>query len=65
MEYITITKDENKYGFKKGDRFMIKRNIMNECVVIIPDEHTPNVILSERQLRRYGTLEGTPQLCFH
>lgn len=64
MEKVTMTKNSPKYGFKKGDEFVVKRNIMNECVVIM-DEHTPNLILSERRLRTYGTLTGTPQLCFH
>lgn len=59
-----MTKNSPKYGFKKGNKFVVKRNIMNKCVVIM-DEHTPNLILSERELRNYGTLTGTPQLCFH
>ena len=65
MENVTMTKNSQKYGFKKGDKFMVKRSIMNECVVIIPNEKTPNVILSEKKLKWYGKLEGTPQLCFH
>ncbi len=59
MEKVKMTKNSPKYGFKKGDEFVVKRSIMNECVVIM-DEHTPNLILSERKLRNYGTLTGTP-----
>lgn len=64
MEKVKMTKNSPKYGFKKGDEFVVKRNIRNKCVVIM-DEHIPNLILSERKLRNYGTLTGTPQLCFH
>ena len=64
MEKVTMTKNSPKYGFKKGDEFVVKRSIMNECVVIM-DEHTPNLILSEHKLRSYGTLTGTPQLGSH
>lgn len=64
MEKVTMTKNSPKYGFKKGDEFVVKRSIMNECVVIM-DKHTPNLILSERKLRNYGTLTGTPQLGSH
>lgn len=65
MEKVTMTKNSPKYGFKKGDKFVIKRNIRNECVIIMDDEDIPNLILSEHKLRSYGTLTGTPQLCFH
>lgn len=64
MEKVKMTKNSPKYGFKKGDEFVVKRSIMNECVVIM-DEHTPNLIWSERKLRTYGTLTGTPQLGSH
>lgn len=60
-----MTKNSPKYGFKKGDEFVVKRNIRNECVIIMDDEDIPNLILSEQKLRSYGTLTGTPQLCFH
>lgn len=33
-----------KYGFKKGDEFVIKRNIRNEFVIIMNDENIPNLI---------------------
>lgn len=61
MEKVTMTKNSPKYGFKKGDEFVVKRNIRNECVIIMDDEDIPNLILSERKLRSYGTLTGTPQ----
>lgn len=63
MEKVKMIKNSPKYGFKKGDEFVVKRSIMNECVVIM-DEHTPNLIWSECKLRTYGTLTGTPQLGF-
>lgn len=63
MEYIEITKSSEKHHFKKGDKLMVKRSIMNECVVIIPDEHTPNTIMSYQELSKYGNITGTPQLC--
>ena len=65
MEKVKITKNSPKYGFKQGDEFVVKRNIRNECVIIMDDEDIPNLILSEQKLRSYGTLTGTPQLCFH
>ena len=65
MEKVIMTKNSKKYNFKKGDSFMVKRNIMNECVVIVPDDKTPNIILSERKLKWYGDLTGNPQLCCH
>jgi hypothetical protein len=65
MEKIKMTKNSPKYGFKKGDELVVKRNIRNECVIIMDDENIPNLILSEHKLRSYGTLTGTPQLCFH
>ncbi len=64
MEKVTMTKNSPKYGFKKGDEFVVKRNIRNECVVIM-DEHTPNLILSEHKLRTYGTLTWIPQVSSH
>lgn len=60
-----MTKNSPKYGFKKDDEFVVKRNIRNECVIIMDDEDIPNLILSEHKLRSYGALTGTPQLCFH
>lgn len=64
MEKVTMTKNSTKYGFKKGDEFVVKRNIRNECVVIM-DEHTPNLIWNERKLRTYGTLTWIPQVSSH
>ena len=64
MEKVKMTKNSPKYGFKKGDEFVVNRNIMNECVVIM-DKHTPNLILSERKLKTYGTLTWIPQVSSH
>lgn len=64
MEKVKMIKNSPKYGFKKGDEFMVKRNIMGECVIIIPEERTPNLIWSETKVRNYGILTGEPQLCF-
>mgnify|MGYP000316179766 CR=1 FL=1 len=46
MEKVTMTKNSPKYGFKKDDEFVVKKNIRNECVIIIDDENIPNLILS-------------------
>ena len=62
MEKVKMVKNSPKYGFKKGEEFVVKRNIMGECVVIMEDENIPNLIWSERKLRSYGILTGTPQL---
>lgn len=64
MERVKMVRNSPKYGFKKCDEFMVKRNIMGECVVIMPDEHTPNLVWSESKLKNYGILTGTPQVCF-
>lgn len=64
MEKIKMVKNSPKYGFKKGDEFVVKRNIMGECVIIMKDEHTPNLIWSEKKAKSYGVLTGKPQLCF-
>lgn len=64
MEKVKMYKNSPKYGFKKDDEFVVKRNIMGECVIIMKEEHTPNLIWSENKLRAYGILTGTPQLCF-
>ena len=65
MEKVTMTKNSPKYGFKKGDKFVVKRNIRNECVIIMDDKNTPNLILSEHELRSYGTLTWIPQVNSH
>lgn len=49
MEKVKMTKNSPKYGFKKGDEFIVKRNIRNECVIIMDDKNTPNLILSEHE----------------
>lgn len=65
MEKVKMTKNSPKYGFKKGDEFVVKRNIRNECVIIMDDKNTPNLILSEHKLRSYGTLTWIPQVNSH
>ena len=63
MEKVKMLRNSPKYGFKRDDEFVVKRNIMGECV-IITDANKPNIILSERRVKTYGVLTGTPQLCF-
>ena len=65
MEKVTMTKNSPKYGFKKGDEFVVQRNIRNECVIIMDDENIPNLILSEHKLKNYGTLTWIPQVNSH
>lgn len=64
MEIVKMVRNSPKHGFKKGDEFVVKRNIMGECVIIMTDEHTPNLIWSESKVKNYGILTGKPQLCF-
>ena len=61
METVKMFMNSSKYGFKKGDAFSVLRNIMGDCV-IITNKDTPNIVLSEGKLNRYGVLSGTPQL---
>lgn len=63
MEYIEFTKDIKKRGIKKGEKFIVKRTIMNDCVVCT-GENRMNWITTESVLKRYGKLTGNPQLCF-
>lgn len=56
METLVMKKDYK--GLKKGNTYSVVRNIMGECVVIVEDEKTPNVILSEKQAKRIGVLSG-------
>lgn len=44
MERVKMVKNSPKYGFKKGDEFVVKRNIMGKCVIIMTDENIPNLI---------------------
>lgn len=60
MENFLATKAA--HGFVVGQRYPVLRTIMGECVVIIKDERTPNVVLSESDLLRCGKLSGKPQL---
>lgn len=62
MEKFVSKKNSKKYGFNNGDELFILRNIMGECVLIVKDKHTPNIIMSEKTVRYYGTLTGTPTL---
>ena len=49
MERVIMYKNSPKYGFKKGDSFVVKRTIMGDCVVIRnPD--SPNLIWTENKL---------------
>lgn len=59
-----MVKNSPKYGFKKGDEFVVKRNIMGECIIIMTDKHTPNLIWSANKLKNYGILTGKPSLYF-
>lgn len=62
MEKFISKRNSKKYGFKKNDEFDVLRTIMGECVLIIKDEHKPNIIMSESKMRYYGELTGTPTL---
>ena len=64
MERVKMIKNSPKYGFKKGDEFVVKRNIMGECVIIMTDKNIPNLIWSENKVKSYGLLTGKPQLYF-
>ncbi len=59
MEKVVMFKNSKKYGFNKGDTFSVLRNVLGDCVVINP--MGINFILSEKKLRSYGKLTGTPQ----
>ncbi len=65
MEKVKMYKNSPKYGFKKGDEFMVKRTIMGECVIIRTHIDQMNLIWSEDKVKNYGILSGTPQLCFY
>ena len=60
MEKVKITRNSPKYDFRVGDTYGVLRNVMGECVVIMGN--VPNVIMSERKLKSYGTLTGKPQM---
>lgn len=64
MEKFICTKN-GKVGYFKdevraGQEFPVVRNIENECVLIVAGDRSPNIIASEGELRRLGTLTGTP-----
>ena len=55
METLMVKK--NYKTLKAGETYTVARNIMGECVVIT-DEKSPNIILSEKQAKRIGVLSG-------
>lgn len=63
MEKVVIKKDVLAYGLKKNEEFVVKRNIMKKCVIIMSND-VPNIILSEKEIKKIGVLTGTPELCF-
>lgn len=62
MEKFVSKRNSKKYGFNKGDEFIVFRSIMGECVLIVKDERKPNIIMSENKVRYYGELNGTHAL---
>lgn len=62
MEKFISKRNSKKYGFNKGDEFNVLRTIMRDCVLIVNDEHKPNIIMSENKVRYYGELIGSPVL---
>ena len=59
-----VCKNDGRVGsfkeeIKKGQEFPVLRNIRGECVLIVKDDHKPNIIASEKELRNFGTLSGT------
>ena len=58
MEKFISKRNSKKYGFNKGDEFSVLRTIMGECVLIVNDDHKPNIIMSENKVRYYGELIG-------
>ena len=61
MEKVKMTMNSPKYGFKKGDEFPVLRTIMGNCVSL-KGENTPNIVMTEEKITRYGELSGTPEL---
>lgn len=61
MEHIEFTKDVKRRVIKKGENFVVKKTIMDKCVVCT-DENRMNWITTESVLKRYGKLSGEPQL---
>ena len=64
MEKIKFYKDVKKHNIKKGEEFIVKRDINNMCVVCT-GENRLNWVTTQRTLKRYGNLTGDPQLCFY
>ena len=60
MEEVVMTKNSKKYGFEKGAKFNVLRNVSGECVVM--SSSGLNIIMSEKRLRSYGKLTGRPQI---
>ena len=62
MEQLIIRKSSKKYGFNKNDEFNVLRTIIGDCVLLVKDEHKPNIIMTERKVRYYGKLTGIPTI---
>lgn len=54
MEYVLIDRDDAKRGLHKGAKHSVGRSVTGDCVIIIPEGN--NVIMSEKELRKYGRL---------
>ena len=63
MEHIKFFKDVKKREIKKGEEFVVKRDIYGTCVVCT-GENRMNWITTASVLKRYGNLTGEPKLCF-
>lgn len=61
METITFVRNSRKYGFKKGDEVKVLRTIMGECV-LVTENNSPNIILSEAKALYYGKISGVPAI---
>ncbi len=53
---LKIHTDSRKYGFKVGDEFMVIRKITGDCVIIMPDDKTPSIVMDDGKIRKYGYL---------
>ena len=62
MEKFVCTKDCKVGHFQdeilKGQEFNVVRNIRSECVLIVKEEKKPNIIATEEELKKNGTLTG-------
>lgn len=62
MEKFVSKRNSKKYGFNKNDEFDVLRTIMGDCVLIVKDEHKPNIIMTENKILYYGELTGVPAI---